>query len=167
MNKKLPIIIGAVILVLVIIGGFFFWKNSQTPPPAPEPEYIQQQSSIQMIDLKTQPKWVQDLKVTAKGGKSSNGLDNFTLTMSGLDPKVTGVTYSIEYETTDKGIQGTFTSKPLNPEGETDYTLKTIDLGTCSTKSCVKHTGVKELTAQFDFMTLDGPAIWTGIIPLE
>lgn len=119
-----------------------------------------------MVDLKTQPKWVQDLKVTAVRGKSANGLENFVLTMSGLDPTVSGITYTIEYQTTDKGIQGTFSSKPVDPEGETTYSLKTMDLGTCSTKSCVRHTGVKELTIQLDFQTSTSPAIWTGIVPL-
>lgn len=168
MNKKLPIISGVVVLVFIVIGAFLVWQKSQSQTPTKtQPEYEQQMSSIQMVDLKTQPKWVQDLKVTAEKGKSANGLDNFTLTLSGLDAGVEGITYSIEYQTTDKGIQGTFASKPLNPEGESDLTLKSIDLGTCSTKSCVKHTGVTELTIQFDFTTKDGPATWTGIVPLN
>ncbi len=166
MNKKLPIIIGAVILAVVVIGLVAFLQKPQPAKPA-EPEYQQQESSIQMVDLKTQPKWVQDLKVTAERGKSANGLENFTLTLNGLDPKVSGITYTIEYQTLDKGIQGTFSSKPVDPEGETEYSLKTMDLGTCSTKSCVKHTGVKELTMQLDFATPDGPAVWTGIVPLN
>lgn len=166
MAKRSPLIIGAVVLVIVAFVGFFWWKGSQTSAPAPESEYIQQESSIQMVDLKTQPKWVQDLKVSAVRGKSSNGLENFVLTMSGLDPTVSGITYTIEYQTTDKGIQGTFSSKPVDPEGETEFSLKTMDLGTCSTKSCVRHTGVKELTIQLDFTTKAGPAIWTGTVPL-
>lgn len=165
MNKKLPIIIGAAIL-LVLVVGFMVWKNSQTPPPAPKPEYQQQESSIQMVDLKTQPKWVQDLEVSAKRGKSANGLENFTLTMAGLDPSVTAVKYSIEYQTTDKGIQGTFSQTPVKTEGKQDLTLRTMDFGTCSTKSCVKHTGATELVIQLDFTTSKGPAIWTGKLPI-
>ncbi len=167
MDKKLPIIIIAVVLVIGVIIGFFVWKNSSSQTPAPKPEYVQQESTIEMVDLKTQPKWVQDLEVTAKKGKSGNGLDNFVLTMTGLDPTVTGVTYSIEYQTEGKGIQGAFSSKPIDPEGEADFSLKSIDLGTCSTKSCVRHTGVTELTVRLDFTTKDGAAAWTGVVPLE
>lgn len=166
MNKKLPIIIGVIVLVIAAVVVFFWWRNSQAATPAPEPEYQQQTSSIQMIDLSTQPKWVQDLKVTAQRGKSPNGLENFALTLNGLDKSVTGITYTIEYQTTDKGIQGTFSTKPVDPEGEATYTLKTMDLGTCSTKSCVKHDGVTELIIQLDFQTSDGPAIWTGTVKI-
>lgn len=166
MNKNLPIIIGSSVVILLIIGGFIFWQKSQNQTPVSKPEYVQQESSIQMVDLKTQPKWVQDLKVTAKRGRSPNGLENFTLTMTGLDPSAEGITYTIEYQTTDKGIQGTFSSKPVPTDGKSELSLKTIDLGTCSTKSCVRHNGVKSLTIQLDFTTKSGSATWTGIVPL-
>lgn len=169
MDKKLPIIIGTVVVIIALVVLGFFWKNSQntSATPTPKPEYVQQESSIEMVDLKTQPQWVQDLKVSAKRGKSPNGLENFTLSIAGLDKGVTGITYTIEYQTTDKGIQGTFSSKPVETLGKTEVILKTIDLGTCSTKSCVRHNGVKELIARFDFETKDSSAVWTGTIPLE
>lgn len=168
MAKKLPLIISACVVVVILLIAGLFWKNSQNSKatPTPKPEYVQQESSIQMVDLKTQPEWVQNLQVFAEKGRSANGLENFTLKIAGLDEGVEGITYTIEYQTTDKGIQGTFSSKPVETDGKSEVTLKTIDLGTCSTKSCVRHTGVNELIIQLDFTTSKGTATWTGKISL-
>jgi hypothetical protein len=156
--------IGLVILLLVIGLGFIVWQKSQvrvepavTAPPA--------ESAIKKVDLTTQPEWVQKLEVSAKKGVSSNGLANFTLTINGLSD-VESFTYIAQYQTSNKGTQGVLAMTPQKVTGTT-FT-KVIDLGTCSTKSCVRHDGVTSVDLELDFTTLAGDkATWTGTIDLK
>ncbi len=136
MAKK--IIIG-VVLVLVGISGWLVYQKSQVRPVVlPEP------LAVKKIDL----------DVTARKGQSANGLENVTVLVKGL-VKVETVSYVLQYQTSNKGAQGALSSTPVVVSGATTFT-KTIDLGTCSTKSCVRHEGVISVDLELDFTTSDG-----------
>ncbi len=166
MKRKLPVIISGLIVVLALIAGFLIWQKSQVKPQEPA---IPQSASpaIKKVDLASQPEWVQKLSVTAKKGQSPNGLANFTVTVSGMPADlVQAVNYVVQYQTSNKGAQGALSSVPIAVNGATTFT-KTIDLGTCSTKSCVRHDGVTSIDVELDFTTSSGESpTWTGTIPL-
>lgn len=135
MAKKF--IIG-IILVLVGISGWLIYQKSVVKPVVlPEP------LAVKKIDL----------EVTARKGQSANGLENVTILVKGL-VNVESVSYVLQYQTSNKGAQGALSSKPIAVTGTT-FT-KTIDLGTCSTKSCVRHEGVTSVDLELDFTTSDG-----------
>lgn len=160
--RKLPVI--PIVILLIVLGGYFVYQKSQAKPTeAP----VQQESMVKKIDLSTQPEWVQKLDVTAKKGRSANGLDNVTVMVKGIPQGlVASVTYVMQYQTTNKGTQGALSSKPIDVTGTT-FT-KTIDLGTCSTKSCVRHDGVTSIDLELDFTTTSGDApIWEKTIDLK
>lgn len=152
MDKK---IIGGVVLFLaLVVGGYFLLQpKTQTEQPASV------ESSIKKVDLATQPEWVQKLKVTGKKGRSANGLDNVTLSVTGIEAP--SLTYVLEYQTANKGTQGALA---MSPQSVSDGKFtKTIDFGTCSTKSCVRHDGVTSVLVELDF---SDSSIWTGTISL-
>ena len=158
-------IIGVVILLLLGVGGYLIYQKSQVKPvesPA------QQEAMVKKIDLSTQPEWVQKLDVTAVKGRSANGLENVTVTAKGIPAgMVTSVNYVMQYQTTNKGTQGALSSKPVAVSGATTFT-KTIDLGTCSTKSCVRHEGVTSVDLELDFTTTSGDTpIWEKALDLK
>lgn len=163
--KNLPII-PIVIFLLVVVGGYFIYQKSQIKPTEP-PVVTGPEATVKKIDLSTQPEWVQKLDVTAKKGRSANGLDNVTVTVKGIPQGlVTGVTYVMQYQTTNKGTQGALASKPIEVTG-TSFT-KTIDLGTCSTKSCVRHDGVTSIDLELDFRTTSGnQPVWEKTLDLK
>lgn len=138
MAKKF--IIG-IILVLIAISGWLVYQKSQVKPV------------VLRVDLSTQPEWVQKLGVTARKGQSANGLENVTILVKGL-VDVETVNYVLQYQTSNKGAQGALSSKPIAVTGTT-FT-KTIDLGTCSTKSCVRHEGVTSIDLELDFTASNG-----------
>lgn len=158
MKKVSPLVL--LVLVLVAVGGVLVWQKSQVKP-AIEPKAEVTETNIKKIDLSTQPLWVQKLVVTAKKGVSGNGLSNFTLSVSGIDPGVASLTYIAQYQTTNKGTQGALGMTPSKVTGGS-FT-KAIDLGTCSTKSCVRHEGVTSVEIELDFS--DG-STWTGTVSL-
>lgn len=156
MKKVLPI---AVVILVIIAGILILQKSLVRPAIVPKPEVTD--TGIKKVDLSTQPEWVRQLKVSGRKGSSPNGLDNFTLTASGIDSGVSTVTYIVQYQTSNKGVQGAL---GMSPQEVSDGVFsKTIDLGTCSTKSCVRHDGVTEVEVELDFS--DG-SIWTGDISL-
>jgi len=156
--KKLGILPIIIILLIVAFGGYLLYQKSQVAPVA-TPATTASDTMVKKIDLSTQPVWVQQLGVTAKKGKSANGLDNVTVTVKGIATGVTGVTYVMQYQTTNKGTQGALSSKPIAITAG-NFT-KTIDLGTCSTKSCVRHDGVTSIDLELDFVTSSGDQpIW-------
>lgn len=162
MGKKS--IIGLVILLLVIGLGFIIWQKSQVKVQ-PAVIVTPTETEIKKVDLTTQPEWVQKLVVTAKKGVSGNGLANFTLTINGLSD-VESFTYIVQYQTSNKGTQGVLAMTPQKVVGTTFS--KTIDLGTCSTKSCVRHDGVTSIDLELDFVTPAGDkATWTGALDLK
>ena len=163
MKKNLPVFVLG-IAVLLFIAGLIIWQKSQVKPT---PSPTQSTTQIKKVDLSTQPKWVQDLVVTAKKGRSANSLDNVTLSVSGL-PKnlVNSVDYVIQYQTTNKGTQGAMSTIPVPLNGATTFS-RTIDLGTCSTKSCVRHDGVTSVDIELDFTTTSGDKpLWTKTLSL-
>lgn len=164
--KNLPVIIGAVIILLFGIGGFLVYQKSQVKPA--QPPAGQSDNLIKKVDLGTQPAWVQKLDVNVKKGKSANGLDNVTVTVKGLPAGlVTKLNYVLQYQTTNKGTQGALSTKPLDINGATTWT-KTIELGTCSTKSCVRHEGVTSVDLELDFTTSsDDTPVWEKPLDLK
>lgn len=153
MDKK---VIGGVVLLLVVVAGVFF--VFQQPKPAVKTEE-KQEFSIKKVDLAKQPEWVQKLKVTGKKGQSANGLNNVTLSVTGIE--AASLTYVLEYQTSNKGTQGALA---MSPQSVSDGKFtKTIDFGTCSTKSCVRHDGVTSVTVELDF---SDSSIWTGSVSL-
>ncbi|MBI3558786.1 hypothetical protein HY085_00145 [Candidatus Gottesmanbacteria bacterium] len=149
MAKKF--IIG-VVLVLVGISGWLVYQKSQVKP-------------LVKVDLSTQPNWVQKLEVTARKGQSANGLENVTVLVKGL-VNVESINYVLQYQTSNKGAQGALSSKPIEVTGTTFS--KTIDLGTCSTKSCVRHEGVTSIDLELDFTTSDGSkSSWSKTLDLK
>lgn len=165
--------IAIVVLVLLTVLGVIIYQKSQAKPlPAKAPD-TQPVSGIKKVDLASQPEWVQKLAVSATRGLSPNGLQNFTVNLTGL-PKdlVQSLSYVIEYQTTNKGTQGAFSSKPVDINGQIEYKSKVIDLGTCSQTTgklnCVRHEGVTSLDIELDFTTSSGDQpVWTGTIPLK
>lgn len=157
MAKKL--IIG-IVFVLVGISGWLVYQKSQVRPVIlPEPP------AVKKVDLSTQPEWVRKLEVTARKGQSANGLENVTILVKGL-VNVESVNYILQYQTSNKGTQGALSSKPIAVTGIT-FT-KTIDLGTCSTKSCVRHEGVTSIDLELDFVTSDSSKpTWSKTIDLK
>lgn len=158
--KRLPVI---VVLLLLAVGGYFLYQKSQVKAPE-----TSQETMVRKIDLSTQPEWVQKLDVTAKKGRSANGLENVTVTVKDIPAGlVTSVTYVMQYQTTNKGTQGALSTKPIDVAGATTFT-KTIDLGTCSTKSCVRHEGVTSIDLELDFTTTSGDTpIWEKTLDLK
>lgn len=158
-GSVLPIIL----LLLALVGGFLLYQRSKSSAPV----LTTTETTIKKIDLASQPKWVQDLQVTAVKGKSANGLDNVTVTAKGFPTGlVTGVTYVMQYQTTNKGTQGALSTKPTPVTGTT--WTKTIDLGTCSTKSCVRHDGVTSIDLELDFTTTSGDTpTWEKTLELK
>lgn len=156
MAKKFVI---GIVLVLVGISSWLVYQKSQVKPAVlPEPV------AVKKVDLSTQPEWVQKLEVTARKGQSTNGLENVTILVKGL-VNVESLNYVLQYQTTNKGAQGALSSKPIAVTGTT-FT-KTIDLGTCSTKSCVRHEGVTSIDLELDFTTSDGSKpTWSKTLPL-
>lgn len=158
--------VGIVILLVVVLGIVIWQKstvNSSKTIPTPTPA-----ATIKKVDLASQPEWVQKLTVTATKGRSGNGLDNVTVKVTGI-PKdlVQSINYVLQYETTNKGTQGALSTTPLSLNGATDF-VKTIDLGTCSTKSCVRHEGVASVDLELDFTTSAGDQFtWTGTLNLK
>lgn len=163
--KNLPVIIGAAILILLGVGGYLVYQKSQAKPS--ETTSSVPETMVKKIDLSTQPEWVQKLDVTAKKGRSANGLENVTVTVKNI-PKgmVAGVTYVMQYQTSNKGTQGALSTKPIDVSGAVTFT-KTIDLGTCSTKSCVRHDGVTSIDLELDFTTTSGDSpVWEKSLSL-
>lgn len=160
-------IVGILAVILVLAIGVIIWQKSQVKPlpptPVPTPAV-----EVKKIDLTTQPEWVQKLEVTAKKGYSANSLENVTVTVKNI-PKgmVDSANYVIQYQTTNKGAQGALSSKPVDISGATTFS-KTIDLGTCSTKSCVRHEGVTSVDLELDFIASDDSTpVWSKTLDLK
>jgi hypothetical protein len=77
---------------------------------------------------------------------------------------VSTLSYVAQYETANKGSQGALSTTPLKINGEETFS-KTIDFGTCSTKSCVRHDGVTSVDLELDFTTTSGDQpVWSKSI---
>ncbi len=166
MNKKA--IFTVVTVCVLILAGFLVFrfvlsKNSQstaTQSPSQAP-------TIKKVDLSTQPDWVKNLVVTAKRGRSANGLKNVTIKAEtfpvGL---VSSIEYIVQYQTTNRGAQGALSTKPVTVSGASLFS-KTIDLGTCSTKTCVNHDGVVNVDIELNFNSSSGDQFsWSGTLPI-
>jgi hypothetical protein len=165
MDKRVVVGGVSIVLALILILGFVIWQKSQAPV---KPEETKKESLVKKVDLASQPEWVQKLTVTVTKGSSANGLKNFTMKVTGL-PKdlVQSVDYIVQYETTNKGSQGALSTKPLDVKGATEFS-KTIDLGSCSTKTCVTFDGVTAVETELDFITSDSSKFsWTGTLDLK
>lgn len=162
--KNAPALIAIAVIVAIVVGVFVYLNK---PVEAPKVEEKKAESMIKKVDLSTQPEWVQKLTVTATKGTSANGLKNVTVKVSGM-PKdlVTSVNYIVQYETANKGSQGALSTKPIDVTGKTEFS-KTIDFGTCSTKSCVTHDGVTAIELELDFTATTGDFTWTKTLDLK
>lgn len=155
MRTKLPLLLAAAVFTLVLVLVAVVWKKSQVQPSA-SPAAALPVRQVKNVDLSTQPEWVQNLVVTAKKGRSANSLSNVTVTAQGLPAGlVSTVDYVIQYQTTNKGIQGALSTNPVPVNGAASFS-RTIDLGTCSTASCVRHEGVTAVDIELDFTTASG-----------
>lgn len=166
MKIKLPTLIGGLVVVFILIVGVIIFQKSQVKPETGK-EQPQTQTAIKKVDLSTQPQWVQDLKVTLTTGRSANGLKSFTFKVDGM-PKdlVSNVNYVVQYETTNKGAQGALSTKPIEVNGATTLS-RTVDFGTCSTKTCVTHDGVTSVDLELDFTTTSSDQFtWTKTLDL-
>lgn len=166
MKSKLPITVVGLVGFLVLVVGFLIWQKSQLK--LPEKGTPASEVTVKKVDLASQPQWVQKLDVSAKKGVSANGLENVTVTVKNIPQGlVDSVSYVIQYQTTNKGAQGALSSTPVMVSGATTFT-KTIDLGTCSTKSCVRHEGVTAVDLELDFITTAGDKpTWSGTLQLQ
>ncbi|MDO8515152.1 MAG: hypothetical protein Q7S14_01505 [bacterium] len=153
MDKR---VIGVILLLVIFVVAVVAWPKPQ----------VKQESPIKKVDLATQPEWVQKLDVTVSRGTSANGLKNVTFKVIGL-PKdlVTAVNYVVQYQTTNKGSQGALSTKPIGVTGKIEFS-KTIDFGTCSTKTCATHDGVTAIDLELDFTTSSGSFTWSKTLPL-
>lgn len=167
MNKSLLLAIAGIIGMLLVIGGIKVWyQGGNVSSSVVKENKVENSSSfeetIKQIDLKTQPEWVQNLKVTGKKGRSPNGLENFTLSVSGIPSSVESLTYVVQYQTANKGMQGALGMTPQRVIN--GQFTKTIDFGTCSAKSCVYHEGVTSVDIELNF---SDSSVWTGHIDLK
>ena len=163
--KNLPKFVIGAVAVLILAAVIMVWQKSQVKPVVPVAPVV---PAVTHVDLSTQPEWVQKLEVTAKKGQSANSLENVTVTVKNI-PKgmVDSVNYVIQYQTSNKGAQGALSSKPVDVSGATTFT-KTVDLGTCSTKSCVRHDGVTSVDLELDFTTSDGSTpVWSKTLEVK
>lgn len=168
MNKKAIIIV--IVACFLLLAGyllvrFFVSKNSSANKPS---AVVSEVPVVKKVDLSTQPEWVRNLVVTASSGRSANSLKNITLKTEGIPSgMVSSVEYVIQYETTNRGAQGALSSKPISVNGATSFS-KTIDLGTCSTKSCVTHDGVTNIDVELNFNSSSGDQFsWSGTISIN
>jgi len=150
-------LITVIIFLLIAVLGVIIWQKSQIKTTASPSQSVTQ---IKKVDLSTQPLWVQKLVVTAKKGRSANGLDNFTLSVTGI--QADSLTYVLQYQTANKGAQGVLSMTPQKVVS--NAFIKIIDLGTCSTKSCVRHDGVTAIDVELDF---SDSSVWTGSVNLK
>ncbi|KKU91363.1 MAG: hypothetical protein UY21_C0010G0018 [Microgenomates group bacterium GW2011_GWA1_48_10] len=168
MTKKLPVIIVSLVGLLLVVAGVIVWQKSAVKEPSKTT--APKTPTIKKVDLKSQPEWVQKLTVTVKKGKSStNSLDTLTFAVSGLpEGLVSSLEYTFSYETTNRGTDGGFSTRPIDINGETTYT-KTVEMGSCSTGGkCVRNEGTTSVDLEFDFTTKDGDQpIWTGTLDLK
>jgi hypothetical protein len=163
--KGLPLV-GVGVFILAAVLGVIVWQKSQVRPQVAPPKESGSEFEIKQVDLSTQPEWVQKLQVTAKRGVSPNGLDNVTVSVKGIDKSVESLTYVLQYDTVNRGSQGALSTSPLMLNGKVDW-IKSIDLGTCSTKSCVRHDGVKSVDIELNFTSSDdSTSTWTGSLSL-
>lgn len=160
MKKISPLIVFfALIGIVVFVWGFVSTGSSQSVKKTASEE-----KAIKMVDLSTQPEWVQKLDVNIKKGKSANGLENLTLSVKGIPEDVESLKYVMSFETSNAGTQGHFSSVPIKISGEASF-VKTVDLGTCSTKSCVRWNGVTKADVELDFLMISGDeATWTKTV---
>jgi hypothetical protein len=167
-NKKA--IISVIVICVLVLAGYLFFRFfvSKNPSQSPVTSQAPQAPTIKKVDLSTQPDWVKKLVVTATGGRSANSLRNVTIKADGFPAgEVNSVEYVIQYETTNRGAQGALSSKPTMVNGATSFT-KTIDLGTCSTKTCVTHDGVTNVDVELDFNSSSGDQFsWSGTLPIN
>lgn len=165
-NKKFIFGGLGVVLILVIVMVIVIIMKSQTSAPKPAASNTPTAPQLQKVDMASQPEWVQKLEVTATKGRSPNGLANVTVDVTGIPAKlVNTVDYVLQYQTTNKGSQGALSTKPLALNGATTWS-KTIDLGTCSTSTCIDHQGVTSVDLEIDFNTSDGRFVWSNTLPL-
>ena len=167
MTKKLPVIIVGVVILLIISLGFIFWQRTTIKTPSTTPQ------TIKKVDMKSQPEWVQKLKLTAVKGvrKGTRGLDNVTFSISGMPSgMVSTLVYIIPYyykTPQGEGSGGFQTETPVKVDGAETFT-RTFDFGTCSTKTCVRHDGVTEMDVEIDFTTTNGDTpIWSGTVEVK
>jgi len=168
MNKKtLPVFFGVVVLLVVGIGLIIFQK-SQVKAPVTKPAANGDEITIKKVDMASQPEWVQKLVVKVTGGTNpKNGLKTITITADGMpEGLVRSYNYVAQFETANLGTKGGLSFTPLEINGAKLLT-KTFDLGSCSTKSCVRYDGVKEINLELDFTTTSGDQFtWSKVVPL-
>ncbi len=155
-------VVGVLLLVMVVV----IFLKSQTSTPKPVARNIPTTPQVQRVDLDSQPEWVKQLEVSVTRGRSPNGLANVTVKVVGIpEGLVDSVDYVLQYQTSNKGSQGALSTKSLELKGATTWS-KTIDLGTCSTNTCIDHQGVTAVDLEVDFNTSEGRFVWTNTIEL-
>lgn len=171
MNKKLPIIAVCIIVLLLVVLGAVIIQKSWTKTGDPKAPLTTRMAK--KIDMASQPEWVQKLQVSAVKGvrRGSRGLDNVKVTVEGIPQgMVDSLTYTMSYSYETKlgeGSGGFFTDTPVEVKGTESFT-RTFDFGTCSTKSCVRHDGVKSMEIEIDFVTSAGDEpIWSGTVEVK
>lgn len=170
-NKNLPVIVVGTVAVLLLILGIIFWQKSQVKSNG---QTVSQDNShsVKKVDMASQPKWVQDLSVSAVKGihKGTRGLDNVVVTINNIpEGMVDSLTYtmSYSYQGGQGGSGGFFTDTPVKLTTPTSF-ARTFDFGTCSTNSCVRHDGVSSLDVEIDFTTTKGDQpVWSGTVPVK
>jgi hypothetical protein len=149
MKNKSALLVGGVVVVVCVVVSFIIFNKPQEIPQVEE----KKETLIKEVDMAAQPEWVQNLQVTTKRGISANGLKNVTFVVKGMpEGVVENLNYIVQYQTSNKGSQGAMSTKPIEIGGKTEY-AKTVDFGTCSTKTCVHFDGVTEIELELDFVT--------------
>lgn len=172
MPKAVKIGVSIFVFALVASLALIVWQKSQVQAPAPK-STTNNALTVKKVDLSSQPEWVRKLEVSAvKGvGRGERGLDNVKVIINNIPSgMVSSLTYTIAYtyKTKDGDASGGFfSSTPVSLDGATTFT-RTFDFGTCSTKSCVRHTGVTAMDIEFDFTTSSGDQpIWSKTVELQ
>lgn len=170
-NKKIASFAVISIVLLSSILGIVIVQKSLLNKSVPTKVASVRQARI--VDLKSQPEWVQKLEVKAVKGlrKGVRGLDNVTIIVQGMPQGlVSSLTYTMSYPyqgSQSEATGGFFTDTPVKIEGKTDF-RKTFDFGTCSTKSCVRHDGVTKMEIEIDFVTNDDEEpVWSNTVEVS
>lgn len=142
MNKRIGIILGALVLLLVGTGVVVYKAVVGTKP---------EEVAETILDETLPPT---DASITVDLTKSKTRENTMVMSISGLASKYKDITYELSYET--QGVVQGVTSQPLDITGKDTFVRDDIYLGTCSRNVCRPHTGVSKISVVIIFSDLSG-----------
>jgi hypothetical protein len=151
MNKKIGIIVGALVVILLLGGGYTVLskKSGPTPTPTPEAGATIGTLSADEIGLKIIPTTNnQKVKILVEKASDIKSLD-YEITYEADTPA------SEKVEGAEDRVQRGFTGE-ATLKGEKKYESKEFDLGSCSRNVCRYDTGVEKIEILMKVTKKDG-----------